>query len=173
MEKEEDFTSLGLIDQINHKSWKARILGYETIANNPPLKLEMCWFKKITKDPNQVALEAGLLALLSYVKTLKTCSDQDWVADLADKALMSTRALTRTRALEILNVYVQSGSVDLVMVSYFEISTNERTIIAYGIRIAGKMATKRYTNLISSVLKNSKSSSELNWNNLKIYEISY
>lgn len=118
MEEEKDFTSLDLTDQINHKSWKARILGYETLAKSLPSNLDLTWFKKITKDPNQIALEAGLLALLSYIKTLKTCSDQEWIADLAEKALMSSRPLTRTRALEILNAYVQAGSVDMVMVSF-------------------------------------------------------
>ncbi|KIY50890.1 ARM repeat-containing protein [Fistulina hepatica ATCC 64428] len=118
---EEDFSSLPIPERLAHKSWKARVSAYESLAkafaaspseSDPvfaPYKSNGDLVRKIACDSNVVAQEKGLecvLALLTYGGLKTTATREVLVPALVDKALGSTRAATKARATDILLQYV-------------------------------------------------------------------
>ncbi|KAG1905687.1 armadillo-type protein [Suillus fuscotomentosus] len=120
--REEDFSSLPISERLNHKNWKARVSGYESLIktfqttasdtdpafkpyiNSPDL------LKKIATDSNAVAQEKGVECLVALVKfagesTAKT--REAVVPALVDKCLGSARAGTKNQAIELILQYVE------------------------------------------------------------------
>ncbi|KAJ6596858.1 microtubule associated protein [Mycena vulgaris] len=119
---EEDFSTLPVADRLSHKNWKARVSGYETLVkifqatgsdtdpafrpyiNNPDL------LKKIATDSNAVAQEKGVECLVMLVKYAgeSAAKTRDAVVPaLVDKCFGSTRAGTKTQAVELALQYVE------------------------------------------------------------------
>ncbi|KAJ7774790.1 microtubule associated protein [Mycena metata] len=119
---EEDFSTLPVADRLSHKNWKARVNGYETLVktfqstasdtdpafrpyiNNPDL------LKKIATDSNAVAQEKGvecLVALVKYAGESAAKTRDTVVPALVDKCFGSTRAGTKTQAVELALQYVE------------------------------------------------------------------
>ncbi|KAJ7905459.1 microtubule associated protein, partial [Mycena olivaceomarginata] len=119
---EEDFSTLPVVERLSHKNWKARVSGYEALVkifqatgsdtdpafrpyiNNPDL------LKKIATDSNAVAQEKGVECLVTLVKYAgeSAAKTRDTVVPaLVDKCFGSTRAGTKTQAIELALQYVE------------------------------------------------------------------
>ncbi|KAF8212269.1 microtubule associated protein [Mycena galopus ATCC 62051] len=119
---EEDFSTLPVSERLSHKNWKARVSAYETLVktfqatgsdtdpafrpyiNNPDL------LKKIATDSNAVAQEKGVECLVTLVKYAgeSAAKTRDTVVPaLVDKCFGSTRAGTKTQAIELALQYVE------------------------------------------------------------------
>ncbi|KAJ7449776.1 microtubule associated protein, partial [Mycena latifolia] len=117
-----DFSTLPVGDRLSHKNWKARVSGYETLVkifqatgsdtdpafrpyiNNPDL------LKKIATDSNAVAQEKGvesLVALVKYAGESAAKTRDAVIPALVDKCFGSTRAGTKTHAVELALQYVE------------------------------------------------------------------
>ncbi|KAJ7452458.1 microtubule associated protein [Mycena galericulata] len=117
-----DFSSIPVAERLAHKSWKARVSGYETLVkifqatasdtdpafrpyiNNPDL------LKKIATDSNAVAQEKGvecLVALVQYAGESAAKTRDVVVPALVDKCFGSTRTGTKTQAVELALQYVE------------------------------------------------------------------
>ncbi|KAK7014891.1 cytoskeleton-associated protein 5 [Favolaschia claudopus] len=119
---EEDFSTLPVSERLSHKNWKARVNGYEALVkifqatasdtdpafrpyiNNPDS------LKKIATDSNAVAQEKGvecLVALVKYAGESAAKTRDSVVPALVDKCFGSTRAGTKTQAIELALQYVE------------------------------------------------------------------
>ncbi|KAJ6496648.1 microtubule associated protein [Mycena vitilis] len=119
---EEDFSTLPVAERLAHKNWKARVNGYEALVkifqatgsdtdpafrpyiNNPDL------LKKIATDSNAVAQEKGVECLVTLVKYAgeSAAKTRDTVVPaLVEKCFGSTRAGTKTQAVELALQYVE------------------------------------------------------------------
>ncbi|KAG2368513.1 armadillo-type protein [Suillus spraguei] len=119
---EEDFSSLPISERLNHKNWKARVSGYESLIktfqttasdtdpafkpyiNSPDL------LKKIATDSNAVAQEKGvecLVALVKFAGESAAKTREAVVPALVDKCLGSARAGTKNQAIELILQYVE------------------------------------------------------------------
>ncbi|TCD69723.1 stu2 protein [Steccherinum ochraceum] len=120
--QEEDFSQIPVADRLAHKNWKARVSAYETLVktfqntaddsdpafrpylSNPDL------LKKIATDANAVAQEKGVECLVAFVKFAGESAARTReavVPALVDKCLGSTRAGTKSQALEVVLQYVE------------------------------------------------------------------
>ncbi|KAJ4487992.1 microtubule associated protein [Lentinula aciculospora] len=120
--QEEDFSSMPVAERLAHKNWKARVSAYETLVktfqntasdtdpafkpytNNPDL------LKKIATDSNAVAQEKAIECLVAYVKFAGETAAKTREAvlpALVDKCYGSSRAGTKTHALELTLQYVE------------------------------------------------------------------
>lgn len=120
--QEEDFSALSITDRLAHKNWKARVSAYESLIktfqttasdddpafkpyiNNPDL------LKKIVTDSNAVAQEKGVecvVALVKYAGETAAKTRDAVVPALVDKCFGSSRAGTRTQAVELALQYVE------------------------------------------------------------------
>ncbi|KAJ6502581.1 microtubule associated protein [Mycena sanguinolenta] len=119
---EEDFSTLPVSERLSHKNWKARVSAYESLVkifqatgsdtdpafrpyiNNPDL------LKKIAIDSNAVAQEKGVECLVTLVKYAgeSAAKTRDTIVPaLVDKCFGSTRAGTKTQAIELALQYVE------------------------------------------------------------------
>lgn len=119
---EEDFSALSIDERLAHKNWKARVSGYETLIktfqttasdNDPafrPYLSNSDLLKKIATDSNAVAQEKGVECIMTFVKFAGegAARTRDAVVPaLVDKCLGSTRAGTRSQAIELALQYVE------------------------------------------------------------------
>ncbi|KAI9673206.1 MAG: Microtubule-associated protein, microtubule dynamics during spindle orientation [Caeruleum heppii] len=122
-EQEEDFSSLPLPDRFQHKVWKVRKAGYEDAAQafqatpdesdpafKPFLQDPGLW-KAAVADSNVAAQQEGIVALCAFLKfggpQACTRTRNQTVTPLVEKGLSSTRAATKTNALEALLLYIE------------------------------------------------------------------
>ncbi|KAG8879893.1 Microtubule-associated protein, microtubule dynamics during spindle orientation [Tulasnella sp. 331] len=118
---EEDFSTIPILDRIVHKNWKARLHGYEALPklfslttsdSDPafrPYLSDPDLLKKIVTDSNAVAQEKGveaLCALVEYSGENSAKTRAVVVPALVDKCLGSTRAGTKTKAIELILKYI-------------------------------------------------------------------
>lgn len=119
MAEEEDFSKLSLEDKLQHKSWKARQLGYKELGT------ECCkWdpdtqsheFRKyssniisMAKDCNAPAQETGLECVIKFLENAPQATRlrDDLVPIVVQKGLGSARASNRSRSLDILLMLVE------------------------------------------------------------------
>jgi cytoskeleton-associated protein 5 len=136
--QEEDFSSLPIPERLNHKNWKARVSGYESLiktfqttasdsdpafkpyVNNPDL------LKKIATDSNAVAQEKGvecLVALIKFAGETAAKSRETVVPALVDKCLGSARAGTKNQAIELILQYaeVENSAAGVVVRAAFDL----------------------------------------------------
>jgi cytoskeleton-associated protein 5 len=129
---EEDFSAIPISDRLVHKNWKARVNAYESLIkifqttasdsdpafkpylHNPDL------LRKIASDTNAVAHEKAIECLVTLVKFAGETAARTRgavVPTLVDKCLGSTRAGTRSHALELILQYVevQNGGSGVVV----------------------------------------------------------
>lgn len=120
--QEEDFGSIPLTDRISHKNWKARVSAYETLSQTFPKTASESdpvfkpyinnsdLLKKIATDSNAVAQEKGvecLVALVKYAGETAARTRDAVLPALVDKCFGSTRAGTKSQALELSLQYVE------------------------------------------------------------------
>lgn len=119
---EEDFTSLPVADRLAHKNWKARVSGYDTLIktfqntasdSDPAFRPYVGngeLLKKIVADTNAVAQEKGVevvVALVKFAGENAARTREEVMPAVVDKCLGSTRAGTRTQAVELVLQYVE------------------------------------------------------------------
>lgn len=119
---EEDFSILPVAERLEHKNWKARLSGYETLIktfqatasdNDPVFRSYVSnsdLLKKMVTDANAVAQEKGVEAVVNLLKFSgeSAANTRDVVVPaLVDKCLGSARAGTKTQALELILQYVE------------------------------------------------------------------
>lgn len=140
-QKEEDFTTIPIADRLAHKNWKARVSAYESLVktfqnsasdsdpafkpylNNPDL------LKKIAIDSNAVAQEKGvecLVALVKFAGENAARTREVVVPSLVDKCFGSSRAGTKSQAIELALQYVEvdNGGARVVVCLSFHVPQN-------------------------------------------------
>lgn len=120
--QEEDFSSLPISERLNHKNWKARVSGYESLIKTfqttasdtdpafKPYINSSDLLKKIATDSNAVAQEKGvecLVALVKFAGESAAKTREAVVPALVDKCLGSARAGTKNQAIELILQYVE------------------------------------------------------------------
>ncbi|KAI9004872.1 armadillo-type protein [Phycomyces nitens] len=121
---DDDFTSLPLVERLEHKQWKARVSAYtelkdlfrKTIDDNIFSTYES-YLKKIATDANAVAQESGLHAIYEFVdKAPNAASTRETIVPaLVDKCLGATKATTKQRATDIILLYAEIDTPDPVI----------------------------------------------------------
>ncbi|GAA5837023.1 hypothetical protein JCM11251_004477 [Rhodosporidiobolus azoricus] len=122
MEGDQDFTTLPIPDRLSHKVWKARLSAYTQIIADAEKTLDEDdalfrehWvsgssIREWVRDANAVAQEKGVEAACKAVefggKALAR-SRADVVPSIVEKCLGSTRAGTRSKAIELCLLYVE------------------------------------------------------------------
>ncbi|KAL5036633.1 hypothetical protein RTP6_004181 [Batrachochytrium dendrobatidis] len=123
---EEDWTDIPLETRLSHKSWKARQSAYDELAKlfrtaesgNDPIFLQYQEsVRGMLSDANQIALESGVSATMEYVKlaTIASRGKSVLVPLVVDKCLASTRSSTKTKAMEILLMFIEIDTADVVI----------------------------------------------------------
>ncbi|RCH82081.1 stu2 protein, partial [Rhizopus stolonifer] len=121
---EEDFSSLSIADKLQHKSWKARLQACEELTKLLHATTEDADFdtyepflKKLAVEPNAVAQEAGLSAILEYVANAPHASStrETVIPALVEKCLGATKAGTKQKATDIILLYAEIDTPDPVL----------------------------------------------------------
>lgn len=140
--KEEDYTKLSLEDQLSHKAWKARLVGYKILIQdfeNATNEEDMCFnivlsnhelLKNLATDSNVIAQETGILAIAKYLQyggttdRIEKLKQTPLLRSLCEKGLSSNRAGTKANTVEsILQLVEITDSADWifeVLSSYFD-----------------------------------------------------
>ncbi len=120
--QEEDFATIPISDRLAHKNWKARVSAYESLVKtfqntasdtDPAFKPYLSnpdLLKKIATDSNAVAQEKGvecLVALVKFAGENAARTREVVVPALVDKCFGSSRAGTKSHALELALQYVE------------------------------------------------------------------
>jgi len=120
--QEEDFSTLSVADRLTHKNWKARVSAYETLVKTfqttvsdtdpafKPYINNTDLLKRIVADSNAVAQEKGVDCLVAFVKYAGETAAKTREAILpvlVEKCFGSSRAGTRTQAVELALQYVE------------------------------------------------------------------
>lgn len=120
--QEEDFTSLPISERLAHKNWKARVSAYTALIKTfgstasdtdpafKPYVNNADLLKKFATDANAVAQEKGvecLVALVKFAGETAAKTRETVLPALVDKCLGSTRAGTKTQAIELSMQYVE------------------------------------------------------------------
>lgn len=132
--QEEDFSQLPISDRLKHKNWKARVSAYEQLVKtfqtttsdvDPAFKPYLSnpdLLKSMVTDANAVAQEKGVECVVSFVKFSGETAARTREAILpavVDKCLGSTRAGTKSNAVELVLQYVEveNGGAGVVVSS--------------------------------------------------------
>ncbi|KAL9553831.1 hypothetical protein MBANPS3_003097 [Mucor bainieri] len=122
--QEEDFSSLSIADRLQHKSWKARVSACEDLTKLFKITTEDADFytyepflKKLAVEPNAVAQEAGLAALVEYVSNAPNASStrETMIPALVEKCLGATKAGTKQKATDIILLYAEIDTPEPVL----------------------------------------------------------
>ncbi|KAF8636528.1 hypothetical protein AX17_003341 [Amanita inopinata Kibby_2008] len=120
--QEEDFTSLSIANRLSHKNWKARVSAYEALIKlfqntasdtDPAFKPYVSnneLLKKIVTDANVVAQEKGVecvVALVKYAGEAAAKTREAVIPALVDKCFGSSRAATKSQAIELALQYAE------------------------------------------------------------------
>ncbi|OBA26600.1 hypothetical protein HANVADRAFT_49072, partial [Hanseniaspora valbyensis NRRL Y-1626] len=149
-----DFNTLPLEEQLDHKVWKARVIGYENLTkvltknknnNNELMNIYKSYkLDSFINDSNMVALEKGLEAIQTFLVFYNEsdgsiCSDI--LPRLINKAICSSpRKLTRETGISILIELVKINSnindfIDITLINYDLLSNKKMDKIINGISI--------------------------------------
>ncbi|KAI8898868.1 armadillo-type protein [Globomyces pollinis-pini] len=119
---EEDFSTIPLEDRIVHKSWKARQSAYD--QGLKLIKLEenhlvlAPFLKGAVSDQNQIAQELGVQMVLEYITLTADAQSKSKVVPIAiEKCFGSSRANTKSRAIELLLIFVEIDNPEYVVES--------------------------------------------------------
>lgn len=140
--KEEDYTKLTIEEQLSHKAWKARLVGYKILIQdfeNSVDEQDPCFeiilsnhdiLKTIATDSNVISQETGILAIAKYLQyggthdRVEKLKSTTLVRSLCEKGLSSNRAGTKSNTVEsILQLVEISDSADWifeVLSSFFD-----------------------------------------------------
>lgn len=129
--EQEDYSSLSIEERLTHKVWKVRLNAYEESTrafSSSPDESALCFrpynsdpdlLVKAVRDANVVAQEAGVGLLLAYLEfagaqnALRTRANV--LPAMVEKCLGSTRAGTKTKAIDACLMYVELDSGEPVI----------------------------------------------------------
>ncbi|KAH8829174.1 microtubule associated protein [Flagelloscypha sp. PMI_526] len=106
---EEDFSTLPISERLAHKNWKARVSAYETLSKTFSTTANPDLLRKIVTDANAVAQRRpSIVSSISFdlQERMQRETREAVVPALVDKCLGSTRAGTRTNAIELCLQYL-------------------------------------------------------------------
>lgn len=131
---EEDYTKLSLEEQLSHKAWKARLVGYKALVQdfeNAIDEQDPCFYiilhdhellKGFATDSNVIAQETGILVVAKYLQyggtpdRVEKLKQTPLLRSLCEKGLSSNRAGTKANTVEsILQLVEITGSADWVI----------------------------------------------------------
>uniref|UniRef100_A0A914V058 TOG domain-containing protein n=1 Tax=Plectus sambesii TaxID=2011161 RepID=A0A914V058_9BILA len=140
---EEDFSKLSIDQLIEHKSAKARQIGFEQCkklfdsldADDNEFNKYMGSVKKFASDSNVMALEKGLDALLTFVEVAKGSAKTagEICPILVQKCIANARKKVADKAQEILLMYIEVEKPDLVMEALSEGLSNKNPKVVIGV----------------------------------------
>ncbi|KAJ3290966.1 Cytoskeleton associated protein 5 [Rhizoclosmatium sp. JEL0117] len=117
---EEDFTSLPLSERLVHKSWKARVSGFDELTSKFKVLDESKtgefrdwadYLKKGVVDSNAAAMEAALAATLSLAEfgpvSVVTRTRSTLIPLIVEKCLAHTKTTTRQKSVDIILMFVE------------------------------------------------------------------
>jgi len=119
---EEDFSTLPLSERLNHKNWKARVNGYESLIKSfqstasesdpvfRPFISNPDSLKKMVADANAVAQEKAVETVVQFVRYAgenASGTRESVLPSVVDKCFGSTRSGTKAHALELVLQYVE------------------------------------------------------------------
>ncbi|KAI8967762.1 armadillo-type protein [Mycotypha africana] len=115
-QEEEDFSSLSIIERLQHKLWKARVSACEeltklfhTTVDDSDFYTYEPHLKKLVIEPNAVAQEAGLTALFEYVTNAPnaTSTREVIIPALVEKGLSAMKAGAKQKATDTILLYAE------------------------------------------------------------------
>ncbi|XP_011314716.1 cytoskeleton-associated protein 5 isoform X2 [Fopius arisanus] len=118
MEEETEFTKLPLEDRVVHKSWKARVHGYEECTKkfgciddekSPEWNKFLGLIKKFVVDSNAAAQEKGMEAALVYVENA-ACAGKavgEVMSGIVNKCIAAPKAKTRDLAVQLSLMFME------------------------------------------------------------------
>ncbi|XP_044594200.1 protein mini spindles isoform X1 [Cotesia glomerata] len=118
MEEETEFTKLPVEDRCVHKSWKARVHGYEECTKkfgciddekSPEWNKFLGLMKKFVVDSNVAAQEKGLEAALAFVENA-ACAGKtvgEVMSGIVNKCIAAPKAKTKDLAVQITLMYIE------------------------------------------------------------------
>ncbi|CAB3384794.1 Hypothetical predicted protein [Cloeon dipterum] len=126
MEEDTEFTKLPVDERCVHKSWKARVHGYEEAAKlfrqipdekAPEWNKYLGIMKKFAADSNAAAQEKGLEALLAYVENAGPAGRTvgEVMSNIVSKCLGAPKAKTKELAQQVALMYIEIEKQDAVM----------------------------------------------------------
>ncbi|XP_023289884.1 protein mini spindles isoform X2 [Orussus abietinus] len=125
MEEDIEYTKLPLEERCVHKSWKARLHGYEECTKtfrriddekSPEWNKFIGLVKKFVVDSNAVAQEKGLEATLAFVENAAAASKtvSDVMSGIVTKCIAAPKAKTKDLAVQITLMYIEIEKQDAV-----------------------------------------------------------
>ncbi|XP_044007897.1 protein mini spindles isoform X2 [Aphidius gifuensis] len=126
MEEETEFTKLPVEDRCVHKSWKARVHGYEECTKkfsciddekSPEWNKFLGLIKKFVVDSNVAAQEKGLEAALAYVENA-ACAGKtvgDVMNGIVNKCVAATKIKTKNNAIQLILMYIEIEKHEAVL----------------------------------------------------------
>ncbi|XP_015113427.1 protein mini spindles isoform X2 [Diachasma alloeum] len=118
MEEETEFTKLPLEDRVVHKSWKARVHGYEECTKkfgciddekSPEWNKFLGLIKKFVVDSNAAAQEKGMEAALVYVENA-ACAGKavgEVMSGIVSKCIAAPKAKTKDLAVQLSLMFME------------------------------------------------------------------
>lgn len=118
MEEDTSYQKLPVEDRVVHKSWKARVHGYEELTKtfqriddekSPEFAKYLGVVKKFVVDSNVMGQEKGLEATLAYVENYANADRTvgEVMAGIVSKCMSASKAKTRELSVQIVLMYVE------------------------------------------------------------------
>lgn len=123
--EDDEWKKLSLEDRCVHKSWKARVNGYEEVTKvfqqiddekSPEFAKYLGLIKKFVTDSNAMGQEKGLEAALAFVENYiyagKTVNDV--MSGVVSKCIAAPKTRTRELAMQITLMYIEIEKYEAV-----------------------------------------------------------
>uniref|UniRef100_A0A0A9YXT8 Cytoskeleton-associated protein 5 n=1 Tax=Lygus hesperus TaxID=30085 RepID=A0A0A9YXT8_LYGHE len=131
MEEEEQFNKLSVEERCVHKSWKARVSGYEAAAKlfrtiddekSPEWNKYLGLVKKFVVDSNAPAQEKGLDAVLAFVENCNAAGKtvNDVMSGVIQKCIAAPKARTKELGAQICLMYIEIEKHELALEELFK-----------------------------------------------------
>ncbi|KAF6216569.1 hypothetical protein GE061_000912 [Apolygus lucorum] len=130
MEEEEQFNKLSVENRCAHKSWKARVSGYEAAAKlfrtiddkSPEWNKYLGLVKSFVVDSNAPAQEKGLDAVLAFVENCNAAGKtvNDVMSGVMLKCIAAPKAKTKELGAQICLMYVEIEKHEIVLEELFK-----------------------------------------------------
>ncbi|XP_012235678.1 protein mini spindles isoform X2 [Linepithema humile] len=125
MEQDTEYMKLPLEERLTHKSWRARLHGYEECVKtfqciddekSPEWSKYVGFIKKFVVDSNAAAQEKGLEAALAFVENAAVASKivVDMMNGIVSKCIAAPKAKTKELAVQITLMYVEIEKHEMV-----------------------------------------------------------
>ncbi|XP_011648021.1 protein mini spindles isoform X1 [Pogonomyrmex barbatus] len=125
MEQDTEYMKLPLEERCEHKSWRARLHGYEECVKtfqciddekSPEWNKYTGFIKKFVVDSNAAAQEKGLEATLAFVENAAVAGKivADVMNGIVSKCIAAPKAKTKELAVQITLMYIEIEKYDVV-----------------------------------------------------------